>query len=169
MATARGQSITFRDAKGHTSTIKYFVNGATAVALQTNANAIGAAFAALTNCALQSTRGPWSNDPTRTTYGTNADFASVEDKAILTYQDPSGAYHRFRVPAPLKAIFAVDGETVDSTNSLIIALNTAIDGVMVTSDGSEPLLYVGGLRSRTKIRRRANINTKAPDLVQPEE
>lgn len=169
MATARGQSVTFRDNKGHTATFRFYVKGATVGDLQTNANAIGAAFAALSNCAVQSTRGPWSNDPIRVTYGTTAVFASVEDKAVLTYQDPTGGYHRFKVPAPLSALFLADGETVDSTNSLIVALNTAIDGVMVTADGAEPLQFIGGIRTRVKIRRRANINTKAPDLVQPEE
>jgi len=158
---------TFRDAKGQVASMKFRVGGATESAVLTNAVALKALLAACTNASVRSV----ATDPPVVVYGTAAAFKDVEDKITMVWQQPStGAIHRYKLPAPLTAIFLADGETPDSTNTAYAALLTGI-GTYVYGNilDTGPLQYLGGLRTRAPYIRRYNILTKDPTLTQPGE
>lgn len=169
MAVSRLQSLTFRDAKGHTAVFRFRVTGATPAALETSAAAVVTALTPLTNAHLQSANGPYSQDPTEAIYGTNASYASIEDKAVFTFQTGAGAFHRFQVPAPIAAIFLADGETVDHSNTSVTAFTSAMVANAVDNNGNLIAFGATGIRVRRKLRRRTNIFTLDPSLTGPDE
>lgn len=102
-------------------------------------------------------------------YGTAAVFQSVEDKAVLVFQDGQGALSRFQLPAPKAAVFLADGETVDvvgAASAFIISMETFCYG---RDTDTSPLAFVGGYRLRRKIIRRTNIWTTNPAETGPDE
>jgi len=168
MPVAR-QNVTFRDAKGNTSRMSFFVDGATAALQATAAVAVITPLQALSNAIISSTSGPATGVPTEVVYGTAADYQSVEDKAIMTFQTSTGDIHRFQVPAPLASIFLADGETVDPANTLVVAYNSAVNANVTDRHGSLLAFGANGTRIRRKMHRRFNIFTKNPSLSGPGE
>lgn len=161
---------TFRDAKGNTATFSFYVlNSGTAITQQTAANNVLTAAEALSNAFLQNFRGPSTRQGSPVVYGANATYANVEDKAVFTFQSTTGAIHRYKIPAPIEAIFQADGETIDNSNTLVVAFVAAMIANAVTRDNEAIAFGANGVRARVKMRRRANIFVFAPDLVGPEE
>lgn len=168
MAVAK-QSYTWRDAKGNTARTSFYIQGANATAQATAANAIFSTMGALTNAAFQSSSGPETAAPTEVVYGTNAAYASVEDKAVFTFQTAHGSLHRIQIPAPVAAIFLADGETVDATNTAVVAFTSAFVANACDSDGVTIGFGAFGIRQRRKTRRKLSIFTKDPSLSEPGE
>src|ERR1051326_7862626 len=139
-AVADQLTVRFRDSKGKTSRLKVIIGGADHAATVTNLNTLVTDLAAVTNCALRSGLDPRP----LVAYGSTAEFASVEDGALLTFADVVGRLHRFKIPAPKVADFAtfVYGSNVDTA----------------------PLTYIGGVRLRKKLHRKFTIFTKDPTL-----
>jgi len=163
------QTVSYRDAKGQTSVMKFFVVAASAAVALTDAQAIVAALTALTNAAQGNAKGAYTTSPSTNVYGTNATYETVEDKAMLTYQTSTGQNHRYMVPAPLAAIFLADSETVDPSNGLVTALSAAMVGKAASGDGVLIASYVGGIRIRRKLKRKYNIYTLNPAETGPGE
>lgn len=163
------QTVSYRDAKGQTSVMKFFVSAATAALALTAAENIVTALAALTNAAQNNAKGAYTTSPVTNAYGTDATFETVEDKAMLTYQTSTGQNHRYMVPAPLAAIFLADSETVDTANSLVAALTAVMVGHACSGDGVLLAGYVGGIRIRRKLKRKFNIYTLNPGETGPGE
>lgn len=168
------QTITYRDDKGQTATMKMYVVNATAAGALTAATAIVNAMDDLTNAANNGARGAYTSPPSANSYGTDAQYESIEDKAVLTFRTATGSPHRYQVPAPIAALFRVDGETVKSPDAggdaqeiLMDILVDAMVGVVSSRDGNLLAAYIGGTRRRTKNQRKFNIYTLNPDLSGP--
>lgn len=161
------QSYTFRDVKGQTSTMRFYLSAADAAAAATAGQALGTALAAHSNAALQNARGPYSLPPGPVTYGgTDGSYSEVEDKAELVFATASGSIHRYRLPACNKGLFLADLETVDP-NGGVGAIITAVIGNACSRDGSVVQSFIGGVRTRSPHQRRINLFTKGPDTVAP--
>jgi len=64
--------------------------------------------------------------------------------ALFTYQNADLTYSSLRVPAPALAIFFADGQSVDPSNPLVAAINTAAIGALVGTSGSPAASFVSG-------------------------
>lgn len=161
--------LTWRDAKGNTARTKFYVNGTTLTADDTAARAVFNAMTPISNAHLQAAVGAATISPTEVIYGTNADFPSIEDKAVFTFQTAAGAIHRLSVPAPISSIFLADGETVDQTNTAVVTFTSAVVANCV-SQGDQAIAFGGfGIRKRVKNRRKLNMFIKDPTLTGPAE
>lgn len=159
---------TFRDAKGNTSKITFFVDGSvSANAAATAMSNVLAATTPLTNAVLQSATGPFLVAQQEVVYGTNSTYATIEDKAVFTFQTATGALHRPQIPAPKAALFQADGETIDNSNALVIAYVAEIIADTVTRDGEAIGFGANGTRVRRKTHRRFGNFTKNPALTGP--
>lgn len=170
------QTVTYRDDKGQTSSMRFYIVNATAAGALAAGTALVSALNALTNGANDGARGAYTSPPTVHSYGANANFESCEDKAQLTFQTATGAIHRYMIPAPLESIFLADGETVktpdaggDAQQILLAALVAAVVGDVASRDGVLIASYIGGIRLRRKMKRKFDIFTLNPDLSGPGE
>lgn len=165
------ERVTYRDAKGNTARVSFFVaNTGTLTSQSAAASAVITAMDPLTNAARQSNTGPATEGAQEVVYGTNANYGSVEDKAVFVFQSATGAIHRFQIPAPVAAIFLPDGETIDPGNALVGAFATAVTA-NATSRAGDPITFGSGLgtRIRRKMHRRLTIFVKDPSLNEPAE
>jgi len=170
MAAGLAEAVTFRDAKGNTARVSFFVDsGGTAITQHAAAAAVITAMEALSNAIVQAYKGPATNPSIAVVYGANATFASIEDKAIFTFLTADGSTHRYQIPAPLEAIFLADGETVDPSNTAVTAFTSAVVANTVGRTGTAITFGAFGTRIRRKMRRRINIFTKDPSLSGPDE
>lgn len=163
------QSFQYRDSKGQTAGVRMFINNAVFADAKTAAGTIENAISALTNAALQSAKGPDTEPVAASSYGTTAVYATVEDKAVMTFVSSVGSLHRYRIPAPKTAIFLTDGETVDPANGLVATFTAAMIGNASSRDGALLTAFLGGQRDRVPTQRRFNIYTKDPALTGPGE
>lgn len=169
------QSYTWRDAKGQTARTRFFVlnDGTTFADAESAAGAVRAAIAGLSNAALQGGNG-FDSEALLPSYGTNAVYEDVEDKAVMTFLDDKGNVHRYQIPAPKTAIFTADGQTVDSANAAVVTYVTAMKATTGTAGiGSRSLrqltVFVGGVRQRRKTIRKMSIFTLSAKLDEPAE
>lgn len=162
-----GQSFTFRDDKGQTAVVRMFLTAADAAAANTAGSDIASTIAPLSNAALQGSSGAYTSTPAANTYGANAEYERVEDKAVLTFQTAVGSIHRYKVPAPKVAIFLADGETVDPANALVIAFVADMLAAGASRDGVALSSFIGGTRDATRLKRKFNIFTRNPALTGP--
>lgn len=163
------QSVTYRDDKGQTASVRMFVAAADEATALTDAQTIITAMNALTNAANDGARGAYTSSPTVHSYGANAEYETVEDKAQLSFQTSTGAIHRYQVPAPKTAIFLADGETVDPANGLVTTFAAAVVAAGASRDGAAISTFIGGIRVRRKFQRKFNIFTRNPALTGPGE
>lgn len=164
------ETVSYRDAKGQTAKTSFFVVAATPALALTAASTLVPLITALTNAALQNAKGAYTTSPTVNSYGTNAVYETIEDKAQLTFQTATGAIHRYQIPAPKAAIFMADDETVDPANADVLALAAAFVADQVASrDGSLIASFIGGIRVRRKFQRKFNIFTRNPAETGPGE
>ena len=175
LTSAIPQSYTWRDAKGQTARTRFFVlyDGAGFADAESAAGGVRAATAAMTNAALQGGNGP-DGETLLPSYGAQAVYEDVEDKAVMTFLDDKGNVHRYQIPAPKTAIFTADGQTVDSGNALVIAYVAAMKATTgVAAIGSRSLrqltVFVGGVRQRRKNIRKMTIFTLSAKLDEPAE
>lgn len=166
------QSFTWRDAKGHTTVTRFFINydAGTIDDAFNLAQAIRDALKGLTNAALQSASGVLGETGS-VQYGGTGVFQSVQQKARMTWQDDEGKLHRYEVPAPKVAIFLADAVTVNPTNALVlayIASFTTVAAFVSGKDGIEVAQFVGGEFAARPRPRRVGILTLTPALT-PEE
>jgi hypothetical protein len=159
-AVADQLTVRFRDSKGKTSRLKVIIGGADHAATVTNLNTLVTDLAAVTNCALRSGLDPRP----LVAYGSTAEFASVEDGALLTFADVVGRLHRFKIPAPKVADFATDQETVVNTGAMATVITDFTTFVYGSNVDTAPLTYIGGVRLRKKLHRKFTIFTKDPTL-----
>lgn len=170
MANGLRQVDTWRDSKGRTATMRYYVaSTGTQITQAVAASNVNNAFQPCSNAHTQTVHGPSNNPAGPVGYGTTADFPSVEDKAVLTFSAADGSLHRYKLPAPKIAIFEVDTVTVDAAQADIAGAITAVIANVVTASGAAITSYVGGTRSRVKLQRRLNIFVKVPELDEPAE
>lgn len=160
----------YRDSKGRIGRVSYYVaSTGTAITQATAAANVINFLALITNAAQQSARGPATEVAGPVVYGTTADFASVEDKAVLTFSAADGSLHRIQIPAPKIAIFEVDTVTVDAAQTDLANFVTAFLADAVTAAGASITSFIGGVRVRRKLQRKLNIFVKVPELDEPAE
>jgi len=170
------QTVTYRDDKGQTATMRFYIVNATPAGALAAGSALVNALDDLTNGANDGARGAYTSSPTVHSYGANANFESVEDKAMLTFQTATGAIHRYMIPCPIEAMFMADGETVKTPDSggdaqqvLLDTLVNAIVGDVASRDGVLIASFIGGIRLRRKMKRKFDIFTLNPSLDGPGE
>jgi len=173
MAAFGKQSFTFRDVRGYSAVMHFVLGSDTAGDLTTYAATLPALLNACSNAVIVSAIGPYSLESTGG-YGTNSEYPNAVDKADVVMQAADSTLHKMGIPAPiLTANFFADGETVDVSATALAALIAALTGA--TSHAVAPrshapfTLGVGGMRIRTKNRRKTNIRTLTPDLGGPDE
>lgn len=170
MANGKLESSTWRDVKGNTARIRFYIDSTLTVAAQDAAGgAVLVAIAPLTNAAFQSSSGPRTSLAGPVAYGTAAQFATVEDKAVMTFAAADGTLHRYQIPAPKIDIFEVDQETVDAAQTDVAAFVTAMLADAKTASGAGLSSFVGGVRTRRKLHRKLSIYTLVPELDEPAE
>lgn len=170
MAGGQLQTVVWRDAKGNTATTRYYVaSGGTLTTQNTAALAIYNAMVPLTNASAQALHGPANAPATEVIYGTNAEFPTVEDKVVFTFQSANGSIHRYQIPAPKSSIFLADGETVDPANTDVVAYTSAVVANAFSRDDIAVTFGGFGIRKRVKLRRKLTIFTKDPTLTGPGE
>lgn len=159
-AAALYTTYTFRDAKGQTGNLKVVIGGASLSAVTTSQVSFKALVVAVSNAAVRLV----SQDNHVLSYGTTGQFQDTEDKAVLTFADPLGYFHRYQIAAPKAAGFLADLETVNAAETNMAALIASFTSIVYgrTSD-TAPLVYIGGMRIRRRTIRRFNLLTKAPD------
>lgn len=108
------QTHTFRDSKGFTSVVRYYINPNAAVEgdIASAIAAILTALKALTNAAYQGSQGYISEYGVKQYGASGTDYPSCRMKARLVYQDLAGGLHALSVPAPKLACFDADRQTV---------------------------------------------------------
>lgn len=170
--------VTLRDAKGWTGRTSVWISydpsdPANFEDVATVAATLRNAIEGLSNAAFQSDGGA-SGDSSAVplAYGTNAEYPAAWQHAVYTFQDSSGAIHRYRIPAPKLAQFDTDGVTVKNDGSVaavvafIDAMKNASGTGFVSSRQGLPLTkFVGGILSQGKQPRRFNMNIKSAGLV----
>jgi hypothetical protein len=170
MAGGLKEVLTYRDAKGNTARVSYYVASSGTQATQaTAAAAVSTSITALSNAVLQAAIGPATSVRQEVVYGTNSEFPTVEDKAVFTFQTADGAIHRFQIPAPQSAIFLSDGETVDPANTAVVTFTSAVIANCVDVHGTVIGFGAFGTRIRRKMHRKLNIFIKNPALSGPGE
>jgi hypothetical protein len=196
LATGVKQIYTIRDHKGNTARmVVYLSSGYNPTSGNAAATALGAdIYAMQTGDTKLQPDGVTPNvqgqgyftsyaQPWEGAFNSSGNYLTIEDKAVLVFQDTAGAVHRYQLPAPLESIFFADQETVDPTQVVVsqfiadmvhatfnsITPQTATLHPVEGADGTPLLKYVGGYRKRVKMRRRTNIFLKDPTLGIPEE
>lgn len=169
-----GQSYSFRDDKGQVGKVLMYITDAAPAGALTKGSNIYTALQALTNAAPDGARGAYTAPPAAHTFGADADYESVESKAILTFQTSVGSIHKYQIPAPLETLFEADGETVktpdgggDAQQILLNTFVTAMVAGACSRDGVAIASYVGGTFIRRKMQRRFNVFTRNPALTGP--
>lgn len=160
------QTFNFRDSRGMTGSVRLWLTSDSATDTNDLITPFITALEALTNAHMTSSRGSAGDTP-EFGYGSDAQYAPIEDKASLTYFTARAQRHTYRIPAPKAAIFMSDEQTVNPANSLVVAFNTAILDTVTSAFFSDaqgnPLTgYVGGIRTRSKLRRKFTIFTLNP-------
>jgi len=161
------QTATFRDDKGETATVRFYVTADTQADATPLAQDIVDAIVPLTNASLDSAQGAYTRSPDAHAYGTDAEYERIEDKARMTFQTAVGSIHRYSIPAPKIGIFAADGETVNGANTDVATFTAAMIAAGCSRDGVAIDSFVGGLLGRGPFRRKFTIFTKNPALTGP--
>lgn len=165
---AQACSFGFRDDKGQTARLRVVIGGATIAAVQTNSAALRTLLAAVSNAHVYNIT--YSSGGADVVYGTDADYETVEDKAQMVYIDPQGYFHRYQVPAPIGTKFLADGETWNPSDTDVAALYTGFQTYCYGHAlDAAPLVVIGSIRIRRRMKRRENILTKNPALTGPGE
>jgi hypothetical protein len=170
------QTFTFRDAKGNTASMRFWLNDAASVVnppvvnAQDLASTLRTALVAASNAAYQASSGPLSEHGTAAYGATGAQYQDVPMKGTFVFQDTAGRLHRYALPAPKIALFKADQQTIDPANALVIAVKTALlatqDGTFFCSpDGTALHDFMGGVWQGRKIRRKLNILVLDPTLT----
>jgi hypothetical protein len=163
-AAALHKSFGFRDAKGNTSRMRVLLGAADVATIYTNTNTMATHLAAVSNASISTSEQAIIPH----TLGTSAEYDTCEDGAVLTFSDPAGQLHRYKVPAPKSTMFSADQETVDSS---VVAVSNLIgdftSGAYGRSTDTAALTYVGGIRVRAKMKRKYTIWSRNPALTGP--
>jgi len=81
----------------------------------------------------------------------SAQYALCTTTAVLNFITavPSGV--QVTIPAPIAAMFAADGVTVDPTNAVVAAYIAAAVGYLCDSNGNAVVAYTTGVKSSRKV------------------
>lgn len=173
------ETVTYRDAKGNTSTMRFYVNAFAGADPTTNASAFFSVFipkvTALTWAAFQRAHGPFDEyGPAQFgAHNTGGAYESVIEKMQVVCQNPSGKLLRFQVPAPKVANFAADKITMDPSVTAVATFITAVEtpdanGCFLCDREGFALQVMGGIFVSRKIRRKTGILTLTPALTPTE-
>lgn len=150
------------------------ITGFTITAYQTHAVAVAAALGGITASTWYV--GGGLEPQALQGYGTvTNDYDNAEDAAVFTFATDSGTVAKISVPNPLDSIFLADKMTVDPANANVITFLEAINAggdataspVGATASGAFYNTFLGGLRKRSKTRRKLNIWVRNPELTAP--
>ena len=101
--------------------------------------------------------------PSKPLYGTNAQYASAQDKAVLEFFTAAGGVHRYQIPAPKVSQFFADQVTVNPAATAMAALITAIlNGNFCDNAGNVLTEFVAGFYQRRKLPRRVSSLVLSP-------
>lgn len=122
------------------------VNGVSRQTILTSTTGAGAIWAAVQAASQAQVETSWES-VLGASVGSAASgaYQSVKMSASLLYQTGSGGSLRITIPAPQLSIFLPDGVTVDPSNSLVIAINTAAIGLLSNGGGTTAATFVGGI------------------------
>jgi len=171
-------TITFRDARGHTGKVSFYVAYDRTVAnSMTNAHdlvvSIQADLAALSNGAIVGSTGLNGAVFPPNVYGASLVYGTSEDKLRLRMLAADNTIHTLAIPAPVIAAFEADQETAlgCAIAALVAALKTApaASAFPCTRAGSAFAASLGGQLTRKKFQRKLTIYAKSANLDEPEE
>jgi hypothetical protein len=170
----------WRDAKGFVARVAVHVHGEDADAtfladVSTVANNLRTAIAGLSNAAFAGDTGlSTANTPTLT-YGTNAEYPTEWQKAVMQFSNDSAQIGRFKIPAPKIAIMDTDGVTVLNDGSVAVvvayvnAMKNATNNAFICNAAGLPWTHFeGGLVRFGRQPKRINERIKSSHLVQGE-
>lgn len=176
-------SITFRDLRGHTGKVHWYIGydptvGAQVTGAHTIYATVATAIEAMTSALVVNATGVGGQILLPNSYGGAGPYANAETKARLTflvsYTGGGQALTHYDIPAPLIAMFLSDKETINPANALVTAfvaaITTAVGGAAPTTRGNGVIsTFVGGVLVRRKLQRKLTIWDKSPNLDEPEE
>lgn len=173
MTVTAKQTWSLRDSRGMTATISMWYTTDTADHAVTLIAPITTALQDLTNAHIEVVRGGSTLTPDFG-YGDDAQYAPIEDKASLTFVTAHLTRHVVRIPAPKATLFEADEQTVDPADTLVVAFRDAVlatptGAFMSNSSGQALTGLIGGVRTRSKLRRRMSIFTLNPEETGPGE
>lgn len=146
----------------------------TASLYATQTGAIATELTALTNSTWVAGSG-WSHNIEQAWATSTSDYDNAEDAVVLSYATNLGTIAKISIPNPKDSIFLADKMTVDPTNTAVMGLNTYLvlagdpttEFVASTAAGGLYQTFLGGLRKRSKTRRKLNIWVRNPELNAP--
>jgi len=153
MAVYGTTALTLRDYRGKLATTSVVLTSDTAANLLTAAATFQTDFIACSNAVLDHQSGLEYSVEVAASYGAAAEYASVEQKAQLTFVAADGSIHKISVPAPKVAVFATDMVTVVNTG-VMATLITFIQASVVAKDSLSALTFLSGYfrERRRKVR-----------------
>jgi hypothetical protein len=172
------QTYTYRDARGHTGKVSFYISNDNAVAGDGDAaNAIGrtveAEITALTNAVLVGASGPDGRTVAPNQYGASLQYATAEDKLRLRLLAADNTIHTMAIPSPKLSAFEADQETLkgSAVTALVATLvAAAITGSFACTRAGSPFVSsLGGQLVRRKFQRKLTIYDKSANLDEPED
>jgi hypothetical protein len=146
----------FRDDKGYITGMRWRHSNALISGAESAAAALLTLVEACTNAAFARGGGVLTAAGVFGTFGTDAEYESCSDKALLTFQTPNGEKLRMTIPAPKDTIFTADGISVDGADTAVAALIAAAtdgtDGICSLA-GNIAATYLGGHRLKRRAKR----------------
>jgi hypothetical protein len=85
----------------------------------------------------------------------NAEYSSVTDGAKFNFADGAGERSSMKIPAPLEALFGVNSNVIDSTQTNSLAVINWFTANASSTSGTAFNLYKGGAKTGKGTRRRA--------------
>lgn len=107
-----------------------------------------AAIEAVTSCSTQRVA-LVAAAPVTDTYAAS-DYNDIQDKMLLTFVDADGARMNIKVPGPKTACFVANSDAVNTSDTAVAALITAVKAHAVSRNGAAIVDCLGGRRIRMR-------------------
>lgn len=145
-------TVTLRDYRGKTAKVHVVLTAADAATLLTAAGTFLTDLVACSNAVAARQTGLNENIEETVSYGAATQYASVEQKLVLTGLGADGRLHRLSIPAPAGALFNTDQITANIGAGALATLVTFLNAHWVSNDGEEVAITVvsGVFRDRRR-------------------
>jgi hypothetical protein len=162
--------LTWRDARGMTGRAVFYVSASSASLAYVQAQNITSSLNALSNGHLNSAKGAYTQPPVLPLYGSNVDYAPIEERLVMSFLDSHGNTINLEVPAPTSLAFDATQENVDTTNAGIIGLVAdCLANGLCSRGGGLAVTFVGGRRRQSPMVRTVTVRTLNPAETGPGE
>lgn len=158
----------FVDAKGNKKRLTWWQFDEDLPTSRASAYVLAGFIAGLSNANWQNGGGLIHTDNLPLQRGVNAVYPSVEDNLVLIFEDTTGQFHKYEIPAPKEEIFLADGETLDTTNTDVLGVYSYARAHGICGRAGNTMVdFTGGYRVRKRMQRRITLYTSNPALDGP--